>query len=211
FVRDELKTSDIVFEAVSLAPVLEQDEFQKLLRVFVDGINQSLLLETHLLEGLAYLIKNAPPGDLDSDDLVNILELLGTRLKGTRPQSTQHLCQLVLAVSSVLDSMVDSQVKGIEREQLHELLSQYLKDLQQSSDPRLAYQAAYAYQALQYIPDDETILQTMLRRTGKVMKGISVVVSAVKAIDLDKFIDGLQHIQEGLKGAEEVISTVGSA
>ncbi|KAG0013349.1 hypothetical protein BGZ80_011130 [Entomortierella chlamydospora] len=211
FVRDELKTSDIVTEAVSLAAVLEQDEFHKLLGVFVDGIDKSLLLETHFLEGLAYLMKNAPPDDLDSDDLVKILELLSVRLKTTHQQSTQHIYQLSLTVSSVLDSMVDSQVEGIEREQLHEPLSQYLKDLQQSSDPRLVYQAAYAYQALQYIPNDETILQTMLRRTGKVVKGISGVVSAVKAIDLDKFIDGLQHIQEGLKGAGEVISIVGSA
>ncbi|KAG0008071.1 hypothetical protein BGZ80_003887, partial [Entomortierella chlamydospora] len=211
FVRDELKTSGAVFEAVSLAPVLQHDEFQKLLRVFVDGIDKSSLLETHLLEGLAYLMKNAPPCDVDSDDLVKILEILSTRLEKTHQQSTQHIYQLALTISSVLDSMVDSQVEGIECEQLHEPLSQYLKNLQQSSDPRLVYQAAYAYQALRHIPDDETILQTMLRRTGKIVKGISGVVSAVKAIDLDKFIDGLQHIQEGLKGAGEVISMVGDA
>ncbi|KAF9402550.1 hypothetical protein BGX21_009705, partial [Mortierella sp. AD011] len=211
FVRDELKTLDVVSEAVSLAAVLEQDEFQKLLRLFVDGIDQSLLLEVHLLEGLAYLMKNSPPESFDVDDLVKILELLSMRLKGVHQQSTQHTYQLSLTVSRVLDSMVDSQVKGIKRKQLHEPLSQYLKDLQQSSDPRLVYQAAYAYQALQYIPDDETILQTMLRRTGKVAIGITGVASAVKALDLERFIDGLQDIQEGLRGAGEVISMVGNA
>ncbi|KAG0010930.1 hypothetical protein BGZ80_001071, partial [Entomortierella chlamydospora] len=211
FIRDELKTPDVVSEAVSLAAVLEQDEFQKLLRVFVDGIDQSLLLEVHLLEGLAYLMKNSLPESFDVDDLVKILELLSIRLKGVHQQSTQHTYQLALTVSRVLDSMVDSQVKGIKRKQLHEPLSQYLKNLQQSSDPRLVYQAAYAYQALQYIPDGQTILQTMLRRTGKVVIGISGVVSAVKALDLERFIDGLQDIQEGLKGAGEVISMVGNA
>ncbi|KAF9991382.1 hypothetical protein BGZ80_009164, partial [Entomortierella chlamydospora] len=63
--------------------------------------------------------------------------------------------------------MVDSQVKGLSREQLHEPLSDYLKELQKDSDPYLVYQAVYAYQALQYIPDDETILQSMMRRTEK--------------------------------------------
>ncbi|KAF9994302.1 hypothetical protein BGZ80_007862, partial [Entomortierella chlamydospora] len=211
FVRDELKTSDVVAETLSLAAVLKQDESRKLLEAFVDGIDQSLLLKVNLLDGLSRLMKNIPLGNLDSDDLVKILELLSSRLKNTHQQSTEHTYQLATAVSRVLDSMVDSQVEGIEREQLHEPLSQYLKDLQQSSDPCLVYQAAYAYQALQYIPDDETILQTMLRRTGKVVKGISGVVSAVKALDLNGFIDGLHHIQVGLNGASEAISMVSDA
>ncbi|KAF9992515.1 hypothetical protein BGZ80_008523, partial [Entomortierella chlamydospora] len=49
FVREDLKKSGVVAEAVSLAAVLEQEDFRKLLQVFVDGINQSLLLDVHLL------------------------------------------------------------------------------------------------------------------------------------------------------------------
>ncbi|KAF9359396.1 hypothetical protein BGX26_012404 [Mortierella sp. AD094] len=211
FVRDELKGPDVVAETVSLAAVLEQHDFRKLLGVFVDGVEQSVLLEIHLLDGLAFLMKNAPQNSLDADDLVKILELLGVRLKGTHQQSTQHTYRLALTISRVLDSMVDSQVEGLQREKLHEPLSQFLEELQQSSDPCLVYQAAYAYQALQYIPDEETILQAMLRRTGKVVYGISGVVSAVRALDLNNFIDGLQHIQEGLAGATKAISVVNDA
>ncbi|KAF9991531.1 hypothetical protein BGZ80_006151, partial [Entomortierella chlamydospora] len=165
FVRDELKSPDVIAETVGLAAVLEQHDFRKLLGVFVDGIEQSVLLEFHLLDGLSYLIKNAPQNNLDADDLVKMLELLGARLKGTHQQSTQHVYRLALTISRVLDSMVDSQVESLQREQLHQPLSQYLEELQQSADPCLIYQAAYAYQALQYIPDDETILQATLRRT----------------------------------------------
>ncbi|KAF9391404.1 hypothetical protein BGX21_011249 [Mortierella sp. AD011] len=211
FIRDELKGPDAVAETMTLAPVLEQGDFRKLLGVFVDGIEQSLLLEIHLLDGLAFLMKNAPPGSLGPDDLVKILELLRTRLKGTHQQSTEHTYQLVQTVSRVLDSMVDSQVEGIDRESLHEPLSLYLEKLKQSSDPRLVYQAAYAYQALQYIPDNETILQSMLRRTEKVVQGVSGVVSAVKALDINGFIDGLQHIQGGLEGVEKTISDIKDA
>ncbi|KAF9994264.1 hypothetical protein BGZ80_007876, partial [Entomortierella chlamydospora] len=49
--------------------------------------------------------------------------------------------------------MVDSQVKGLSREQLHEPLSDYLEELQQNPDPYLIYQAAYAYQALQLVQE----------------------------------------------------------
>ncbi|KAG0008589.1 hypothetical protein BGZ80_003270, partial [Entomortierella chlamydospora] len=211
FVRDELKRPNAVEEVTNLAAVLEHNEFRKLLQVFVDGISQPLLLNLHLLDGLSHLTRNAPRGNFDPDDLVKILELLSNRLQDTHQQSTQHIYRLGLTVSRVLDSMVDSQVKGIKREQLHEPLSQYLKDLQKNPDPFLVYQAVYAYQALQYVPDDETILQTMLRRTGKVAKGISGVVSAVKALDVNGFIEGLTRIQEGLMGASDAMSMIGDA
>ncbi|KAF9163842.1 hypothetical protein BGX20_001179 [Mortierella sp. AD010] len=211
FVRDELKGSDAVAETVELATVLEQDDFRKLLEVFVDGIGQSVLLKVHLLDGLACLMKNAPQGSLDPDDLIRILELLNAQLKGTHKQSTQHIYLLSMTISRVLDSMVDSQVKGLSREQLHEPLSQYLQGLQKSSDPRLVYQAAYAYQSLQHVPDDERFLKSMMRRTGKVVRGISGLVSAVKAIDLNQFVDGLQHIQEGVLDLKDTITLVTDA
>ncbi|KAF9165481.1 hypothetical protein BGX20_000598 [Mortierella sp. AD010] len=158
FVREDLKKSGVVAEVVSLVAVLEQEDFRKLLQAFVDGINQSMLLDVHLLNGLAQLIRNAPQGYIDADDLVKILELHNTRLKDTHKQSTRHTYQLAQTISQVLDSMVDSQIKGLSREQLHEPLSDYLDELRQDQDPYLVYQATYAYQALQYIPDDETIL-----------------------------------------------------
>ncbi|KAF9991694.1 hypothetical protein BGZ80_008953, partial [Entomortierella chlamydospora] len=123
FVQEGLKKPDVVAEVVSLAAVLGQDDFRKLLQVFVDGINQSVLLDLHLLNGLAQLIRNAPQGHIDADDLVKILELLNARLKDTNKQSTQHTYQLATTISQVLDSMVDSQVEGLSHEQLHEPLS----------------------------------------------------------------------------------------
>ncbi|KAF9093480.1 hypothetical protein BGX27_001610, partial [Mortierella sp. AM989] len=197
FIRDELKKPDVVAEVVSLAAVLDQDDFRELLRAFVDGIEHSVLLKVHLLDGLAHLIRNAAPGYIDVDDIVKILGLLNMRLERTHLQSSQHIYRLAMTVSRVLDSMVDSQVKGLKREQLHEPLLIYLKDLQASSDPYMIYQAAYAYQALQYISDDETIFQATLRRTGKVVQGISGVVSAVKALDLNRFLQGLGDLQKG--------------
>ncbi|KAG0015949.1 hypothetical protein BGZ80_009533 [Entomortierella chlamydospora] len=211
FIREELKKSGVVAEVVSLAAVLGKEDFRKLLQAFVDGINQSVLLDVHLLNGLAQLIRNATQGYIDTDDLVKILELLNARLKETHNQSTQHTYQLVFSISQVLDSMVDSQVEGLSREQLHEPLSDYFKGLQENSDPYLIYQAAYARQALLYIPDDETILQSMMRRTGKVVQGVSGLVSAVKALDLIGLIEGLQSVQQGLAGAEKTIGLVSDA
>ncbi|KAI8355257.1 hypothetical protein B0O80DRAFT_448863, partial [Mortierella sp. GBAus27b] len=99
--------------------------------------------------------------------------------------------QLTLSVSHVLDAMADTGVKDLDREKLHQPLMEHLKRLKKSPDPYLVYQAAYAYQALLCVPDDETLWQAALRRTGRVVHGISGLVSAVKSVDLVKFIDGL--------------------
>ncbi|KAF9995411.1 hypothetical protein BGZ80_007521, partial [Entomortierella chlamydospora] len=99
FVREDLKKSSVIAEAVSLTAVLEQEVFRKLLQVFVNGISQSLLLDVHLLNGLAQLIRNAPEGYIDADDLVKVLELLNGRLKDTHKQSTRHTYQLAMTIS----------------------------------------------------------------------------------------------------------------
>jgi len=211
FKRDEIKDTRTVTEVVFLASVLERDDFRYLVREFYSGIDQSGLLDVHQLEGLARLIQGAGPGDLDSDDLVQVLTLLSTRLKDTHQQSTHHLYQLTVAVSQVLDAMADASVKGLSRETIHEPLSAYLDGLKKSADPYLVYKAAYAYQALLCVPDDESLWQTTLRRGGKVIQGVSGLVSAVKGLDLNGFIEGLGKIQEGLAGAGEIVQVFRTA
>ncbi|KAK3806847.1 MAG: hypothetical protein J3Q66DRAFT_421683 [Benniella sp.] len=185
FQREEIKDDKAITEVVCLAPVLEKGDFQYLLRELCKGIDQSTLLDVHRLDGLAQLIQCADPGYLYADDLVKLLELLSTRLRTTHTQSAQHMRQLTMAVSRVLDAMADTKVK------------------------------AYAHQALIYVPDDETLWQATLRRTGKVIQGVAGLVSAVKGLDLNGFLDGLKDIQQGVSGAAEVFrmakSTIGGA
>ncbi|KAG0199816.1 hypothetical protein BGX31_004212, partial [Mortierella sp. GBA43] len=184
FKRDEFKDAKAVTEVVFLAPVLDKDDFRYLVKEFYSGIDQSGLLDVHQLEGLSRVIQGAGPGYFDADDLVQVLDLLSKRLQGTHQQSPQHLYQLTLAVSNVLDAMADAEVKGLDRENLHEPLMTYLDGLKESSDPYLVYQAAYAYQALLCVPDNESLWKATLRRTKKIVKGVSGLVSAVKGLDL---------------------------
>jgi len=211
FKRNEIKDAKAVAEVACLASVLSKDVFKDLLSEFYNGIDHSGLLNFHHLEGLALMIQGADPGHLSADDLVKILELLSTRLRDTHQQSMQHMHQLTLAVSHVLDAMADTRVKGLDREKLHEPLSSYLNELKNSPDPYLVFQAAYAYQALLCVPDDETAWQAAMRRTGKVIQGVSGLVSAVKGLDLNKFIEGLGDIQKGIEGASKVVEVVKSA
>ncbi|KAK3807646.1 MAG: WD40-repeat-containing domain protein [Benniella sp.] len=211
FKKEEIKDAKVVAEVVCLAPVIDKDIFRDLLRTFYDGIDHSGLLDVHQVQGLARLIQGADTGYLDADDLVKILGLLTTRLRETHQQSPQHIYQLTLAASNVLDAMADTKVSGLDREALHEPLSLYLDAMKGNSEPYLVYQAAYACQALLCVPDNETPWQATVRRTSKVIQGVSGLVSAVKGLDLNGFIDGLKNIQQGLSGASEVVQVVVTA
>ncbi|KAF9358770.1 hypothetical protein BGX34_008775 [Mortierella sp. NVP85] len=211
FKKEKIKDAKVVAEVVRLAPVLDKETFHDLLAEFYSGVDQSGLLKFQQLEGLAQLIQGANPGHLSSDDLVKILELLSARLMDTHQQSSQHMYQLTLAVSHVLDAMVDTEVTDLDRVKLHEPLSSYLSELNKSSDPFLVYQAAYAYQALLCIPDDETAWQAAMRRTGTVVQGVSGLVSAVKSLDLVKLFEGLDGIQKGVFGTSGLVDFVKSA
>ncbi|KAF9362696.1 hypothetical protein BGX34_005674, partial [Mortierella sp. NVP85] len=211
FVGDELKDAKAVAEVMCLAPVLDRQNFRFLLSHFYSVVDQSDLLSIHHLQGFADLIHGANPGFLDSDDLVKILELLSTRLTETHLQSSTYIFQLTLTVSHILDAMADTKVNGLDREKLHTPLGSYLDKLIGSSDPYLIYQAAYAYQALQYVPDNETPWQAALQRTGQVIQGVSGLVSTAKGLDLNGFIEGLRNIQQGIAGAYAAITAANTA
>ncbi|KAG0213905.1 hypothetical protein BGX31_001183 [Mortierella sp. GBA43] len=211
FIRDELKDANAIAEIMHLASVLDSNDYRHLLKEFYSGIDQSGLLDVYQLDGLAQLIQGADSGVLQADDLVKVLELLSARLRDTHKQSLEYLYQLTVAVSYVLDAMADADVKGLSRENLHGPLLTYLGELKESRDPYLVYQAAYAYQALLCVPDDETLWQATLRRTGKIVKGTSGLVTAVKALDLNGFMNGLKDIQDGIAGVSKVAQIVKDA
>lgn len=91
FKRDEFKDAKAVNEVVYIAPVLNKDAFQDLLREFYSGIDNSGLLNVQQLEGLAQVIQSAGPGYLDADDLVKILGLLSARLRYSPTVSAPHV------------------------------------------------------------------------------------------------------------------------
>ncbi|KAF8931627.1 hypothetical protein BGZ58_007510 [Dissophora ornata] len=117
-----------------------------------------------------------------------------------------YIYHLTLMVVRVLDAMADNKVKGLDPEKLHAPPTAYLHALENKSNPQMVYQASYASQTLPYAPDDETPWLATVRRTGKVSKGVSGLVSAVKGLNLNRFMEGLSYIQEGLTGASRVIT-----
>ncbi|KAF9273678.1 hypothetical protein BGZ68_001316, partial [Mortierella alpina] len=183
FAKDAVKGSAAITEVVLLGPVLDSEQYRSLLCCFINKFDQPVILDVDLLHGLVLLVQCASKGYLFENDLVKIMSIIRKHLQDTHQQSSDHPYHLTLALSHILDVMAQHEVKDVNRVEQHEPLAEVLRSLQESSDPFLMYQASYAYQALQYIPDDETALQAVMRRSRVVAEGL-VNISGVVSLDL---------------------------
>ncbi|KAG9062359.1 hypothetical protein KI688_005274 [Linnemannia hyalina] len=207
FIQEGIKDSTKIAEIVALGPIFQQEPYRKLLSSLIKELDDSLLLNVDLLQGLVQLVQSSSPGYLVSDDLIKILGLLRIRLQGTHQQSTEHPYYLTLAISRVLDFMADHKIQGLDRILEQEPLSGVLSGLKGSTNPYLMYQACYAFQALQYVPNNETVLQAVLRHSRGVVEGV-VKVTALGKLDLGPVLEGLGNLQEALGGIADVAGTV---
>ncbi|KAG0049189.1 hypothetical protein BGZ83_005992 [Gryganskiella cystojenkinii] len=211
FERDELKDEEVVTEVTHLAPFLGRSDFRFLLGHFVDGLEKSTLLDVNSLEGIARLMQGAAPNSISADDLIRTLGCINKRARFIHGQEKVYPHRVTITVSRVLDVMADSNVKGLNRQDLHEPLSAYLEKLKGSEDPYTVFQAAYAFQALQCVPDDESAWQATQRKGTAVAKGIFKLVGAARALDVIGFIDGLCSLQTSLEGVVKAAKIVKSA
>ncbi|KAF9974499.1 hypothetical protein BGZ65_008698, partial [Modicella reniformis] len=149
---------------------------------------------------IAQLIQNAGPDYLIAADLVKILEQLKDHLRDIHKQPPPRVYQLTMMVSNVLDAMTDAGIKTLDSKQLHESLSTYLDGLKSTSDAFLVYQAAYAYQSLKHMLDDELFWKTSLQSTGPKSQDHLTAANATHVVDLSGFLEVLSNVQNGLNG-----------
>ncbi|KAG0314343.1 hypothetical protein BGZ97_009366 [Linnemannia gamsii] len=197
FVADINNDSANVGEIVSLGSVLAKEPYRKLLSTLIKEFEDTPILNVDILQGLVQLLQAAPSGYLISDDLIKILSII---------RSTEYSYHLTLAVSRILDVMADHKVQDLDRVLEHEPLSAVLSGLKGSSDPYLMYQACYAFQALQYVPDDETALHAVLRHSTDVANGLAKTFGVLK-LDLSSVLDGLASMYRALESTIEVANS----
>jgi WD40 repeat protein len=207
FALDPLKNKEAVSEVVLLGPALNREYHRKLTNVLIGEFQKALMLDTGLLEGLVEMIECAGTGYLLADDLVKILGILRERLEKTHTQDSEYPYHLVLALSRLLDVMVGSQVEGVSREDDHEPLQALLSGMMESDDMYLKHQAAYAFQALMHIPNDESMRDCVLRNATTIVQGIIGVASVVN-LNFEGFAEGASKIYEATVGAIEIADKV---
>lgn len=180
FAARSFRTSTMLSEVILLGPFLNQEYHRKLLNVLIIELETITSLEVDLLQGISQLVQCAEPDYLLPHDLDSILVLLCKRLQEPHQQSTIPTYYMLLALSRVLDAMVEGKVQDPSRIVDHEPLFVVLDRLTGSPDPHLKYQAAYALQCLMRIPHDEEHRKFVLRHTGNIAMGLLRVTSVCK-------------------------------
>ncbi|KAF8926135.1 hypothetical protein BGZ47_002890 [Haplosporangium gracile] len=184
-----------------------ETHYRKLLSCFISAFDNARILDVDLLQSLVQLVQPAYLDFLDADDLVKSHSIIRTRLQGTHQQSAEYLYILTLAISRILDVMADHKVKDLNRVQEHESLSEVLSSLKGNSDLYLMYQACYAFQALQYVTDNETPLRAVLRHTAGIDSGLMKVAGVVK-LDVGSILEGFSSLQESLGSIVQIAGAI---
>ncbi|KAG0255292.1 hypothetical protein BGZ95_005800, partial [Linnemannia exigua] len=202
FAAESFKTSEMIAEVIPLGPFLDQEHHRKLLSCLIAEFEGASLLNIDLLQGMVELVQCAESNYLVPGDFVRILIVLRSRLHDPHRQPKKHSYYLALALTRILDVMVEGKVQDLNRIVDHEPLSALLGQLANSPDQYLKHQAAYALQALLHIPNDETRRQFMLRQAGMITMGLLGVASVCK-LNLGEF-KGVDHHYKATSDAHEV-------
>ncbi|KAF9097194.1 hypothetical protein BGX23_009559 [Mortierella sp. AD031] len=208
FAAESIKASASISEVVLLSPSLDQEYHRKLLNCLIADFENARLLDLDLLQGLVLMVQSAPQGYLIADDLVKFLvtsqhQSAKAPLRDSRQSLANHSYYLVLALSHILDAMVEGKVRDLRRVADHEPLYDLLTGLSKHTDPYLRHQATYALQGLLHVPNDESRRQCILRHAGNIAMGLLGVASVCK-LDPIGFSDGVDHLYKAAGDAHEV-------
>ncbi|KAF9916693.1 hypothetical protein FBU30_001200, partial [Linnemannia zychae] len=206
FLELNYKESSSISEIVLLAPVFDRREYCSVLGSLIKQLDQEEVMNPDLMIGLVYFVESGLPGQPDDDDLVRILRVLRRKLESTfnaKDSPLDHTYLQIMVISRVLDKMVEGNVKGLRRTDDHRPLLNLLASLKDSSIPCLKYQATCAWQALQYIGDDESPLNMALRVGGGLLTAGVGIANAIK-LDMEGFFSGISKLTEV---AGELLST----
>ncbi|KAG0300936.1 hypothetical protein BGZ97_003014, partial [Linnemannia gamsii] len=216
FANEVNNNATAIAEAVLLGPILDRETYRNLLCCFISKFEATKLLDVDLLQGLVQLAQSASSGYLLDDDLVWILRVLYKRFEATHlpdleekrhQQPCNHVLHLTIATSRLLDIMVEGKVKDLNRTNDHAPLRNLLHKLRTFDDPYLRFQVAYAYNALQHVPDDETTLQTIMRFAGGLTMATAGAASVFK-IDPESLIKGIGNIQQAIAHAHDIAKSI---
>lgn len=214
FLESNYKDAQSIAEVVLLGSVLDRQVYRGVLSSLIKQLEQEPLLESAVLVGVVYFLESAPPSYLIDDDLVRILRVLRKRLEDTymQPSDTKKpaselIYLLAIAISRVLDKMVQGNIKDLRRREDHTPLLKVLAGLKDSPDLCLKYQSTCAWQALQYIGDDESPLDMAVRVGGGLVMASLSVAGAFK-LDVEGLFNGLRELGEAAGQIRDATETI---
>ncbi|PYI18655.1 hypothetical protein BO99DRAFT_474158 [Aspergillus violaceofuscus CBS 115571] len=190
-------------EASRLTPATNERQYHQLTQVFrraiVDNADKGSALDLDLLPSFVHVLRHCPEGH-PRDGLFTTIEGLRERLKWAVWENVlaaqYSLCH---TLGALLDVAVDIKAAGIDKETLRDPLIEQLAGLKDHDEPRLAQAAAYAYEALQGISDNQGPWDIFWSNSGKVIAVAAKTAGAVSTMNPEKLLDAGPDLMELLE------------
>ncbi|MGI9215146.1 MAG: tetratricopeptide repeat protein, partial [Gammaproteobacteria bacterium] len=202
FASKQVKTKESINEVTILATSENEEIITTLLGQFIQAIRDQVLLNEHLLNGLAEILRHANPSLLNSDDLTKVLLVIHEKLNSLHQQGSESkLLSLIQSIAKVLAAMADANVEGLNRIEQHEPLYDSLSALVGTfdSDFHCRQAALYARQSLVRVPNDETKLQSAIRRIIKIGQGLNSLNDAFQQKSPSELLNAFNSFKEAFK------------
>ncbi|KAF9913046.1 hypothetical protein EC991_005914 [Linnemannia zychae] len=193
FMTDSFWKPETLAEVLMLIPGLDRVTYRQWLGFLLTKFADAPLVEFELLQALVQTVECAAPGCLDADDLGKITAIIRISLENTHNDTTDKMYRAALALSRLLDVMVDGKVEKLNRKTQHDPLGVLLRKLADSPETYLKNQATYALQALANISNDETRREFVLRQAGNIAMGLLGVASVLN-LDVNGALEGAKEV-----------------
>ncbi len=211
------KTLACMQEAAALATVPQAESYGLLIEHTLEVLSPAhAILNVAAVQGLVVIVRDCPVQLLKKEGGVyaavwtSMLQVLLDRLNMVHKDDPVPVLALLQGISQLLDAMVQAGVTGISRTELQQPLYKALRDektLNPKQDIALSWQIHYACEALAYIPNDESRVDSVLRCLFAVGKGAGSLAKAIKGVDSDSLLQSFGNLHEAFTAVREIASS----
>ncbi|RAK77751.1 NACHT domain-containing protein [Aspergillus fijiensis CBS 313.89] len=205
--RDKSRPSYYV-EASRLSRATTQKQYHHLSQVFsraiVDNAEKGNALDGDLLPSFVFLLWNKPQGYSRNGiyAAVNALrERLDYKIRENALEAQYLLCY---TLGVLLDIAVDIKASEIDKDSLRDPLLKLLADLKDHDEPRLAQAAAYAYEALRGISDNQGPWDIFWSNSWRVIAVAARTAGAVSTMNPERLLEAGPDLMELLEFLKKI-------
>ncbi|KAI9926792.1 hypothetical protein MW887_003888 [Aspergillus wentii] len=187
-------------EASRLSEITDSTQYEDLIKVFSnvasDHSKHGKALDRDLLPAFDHCLRQHRDRSSErflTSALGELREGLAHAMVKADPQSQYRFLYIL---GTVLDVAMDIHLEGIDREKIHQPLSDTLRGLRKHDDARIAQAATYAYEALHGIPNNEGPMDVFLRTSGTAISATAKIASSVASMDPGKALSAVPDILE---------------
>ena len=213
FRKTKSEEEALIAELVPLAECADPARCMQVLAALIQPIKENVLTPTKLLIGLGYAVSKAKPEYLNQDDLLNIVKIVVESLKKMHDENpnTENIKVTLKALNLLLNAMVDANVMNLPHTDFLNPMHDALLPLVSNKDASIAFQAAYAQQALIRLPRDESKIASIFsqfQRFEEVLKSLGEVLNAILQIPTSYGVTSIKALMSLYSGAVKFKKTM---